>query len=100
MKFHPHGVGRDRQTVTFNKVKERIVMKIQKEYDFGKDMAESIRDMKLVDLTALAPELGESNELDPARRAREERSLDIIFQQRTARYLKRVEKLEENVGKV
>ena len=99
MKFHPHGVGRDRQTVTFNKVKERIEMKIQKEYEFGRDMAESLREMKLVDLTVLAPELGESTEPDPVKRAREEKSMDIIFQQRTARYLKRVEKLEENLGK-
>ena len=99
MKFHPHGVGRDRQTVTFNKVKERIEMKIQKEYEFGRDMAESLREMKLVDLSVLAPELGESTELDPVRRAREEKSLDIIFNQKTARYLKRVEKLEENLGK-
>ena len=77
MKFHPHGVGRDRQTVTFNKVKERIEMKIQKEYEFGQDMAESLRKMKLVDLTVLAPELGESTELDPVKRAREEKSMYI-----------------------
>ena len=99
MKFHPHGIGRDRQTVTFNKVKERIEMKIQKEYEFGWDMAESIRDMKLIDLTLLAPELGELTETDPQKRTREEKALDIIFQQKTSRYLKQVEKLEENMGK-
>ena len=99
MKFHPHGVGRDRQTVTFNKVKERIEMKIQKEYEYGRDMAESIRDMKLIDLSVLAPELGDSKEVDPVKKAREEKALDIIFNQKTARYLKRIEKLEENMGK-
>ena len=99
MKFHPHGIGRDRQTVTFNKVKERIEMKIQKEYEYGRDIAESIRDMKLIDLSVLAPELGTSKEIDPVKRVREEKAMDIIFQQKTSRYLKRIEKLEENMGK-
>ena len=99
MKFHPHGVGKDRQTVTFSKVQERIEIKVQKEYKYGKDIAESIREMQQIDLSPLTPEMGESNELDPAKRAREEKALEIVFQQRMSRFLKRVEKLEENMGK-
>ena len=47
-------------------------MKVQKEFQHGKDIAESIRNMELVDLTVLKPQIGESQEIDPAKRRREE----------------------------
>ena len=99
MKFHPHGVGRDRQTVTFSKVKERIVMKIQKEYDYGRDTADSIREMKVVDLSSHRPSIQEARATDPAERAREEKALDVVFQKKMEIYLKREETLEENLAK-
>ena len=99
MKFHPHGIGRDRQTVTFGKVKERIEMRVQKEYDFGKDIAESIRDLQLIDLSPMKPEIEESTEIDPAKRRREERAMDIDYQEKMGIYLKRVSALEENTVK-
>ena len=99
MKFHPHGVGASRQTVTYNKVKERILMKVQKEYDYGQDIAESLREMSIVDLDALRPVIQETRETDEAKKAREERLLDIIYREEMPLYLKRVAVLEENLGK-
>ena len=99
MKFHPHGVGRDRQTVTFSKVKERIIMKIQKEYDYGRDTADSIREMKVVDLSNHRPKIQEVKATDPTERAREEKALDVVFQKKMEIYLKREETLEENLAK-
>ena len=99
LKFHPHGVGTDRQTVTFGKVKERIVMKVQKDYEYGQDIAESLREMEMVDLSSVRPTIQDPTEVEPAKRAREERMLDIIYREEMSIYLKRVAALEANLGK-
>ena len=99
LKFHPHGVGKDKQTVTYGKVKERIVMKVQKEYEYGRDIGECIRDMVVIDLSVLRPQIQEPKETDPVKRAREEKALDVVFQGQMELYLKREAILEENLGK-
>ena len=46
MKFFPHGIGRDRQTVTYDTVKDHIVQYVQKTYNNGQDIAISLRDLE------------------------------------------------------
>ena len=99
LKFHPHGVGKDRQTVTYGKVKERIIMKVQKEYEYGRDIAESLRDMVVVDLSILRPRIEELQEKDPVKKAREEKAPDVVFQKKMDIYLNREEILKDNLGK-
>jgi hypothetical protein len=53
MKFFPHGIGRERQTVSYDTVKDYIVQIIQKTYKNGQDSAVSIRDLNKRDLTPL-----------------------------------------------
>jgi hypothetical protein len=58
MKFFPHGIGRERQTVSYDTVKDCIVQVIQKTYKNGQDSAVSIRDLMKKDLTPLQPTSG------------------------------------------
>ena len=44
MKFQPHGIGRDRQTVTFDTVKDHIIQVVQKSYKHGLDIAKTLRE--------------------------------------------------------
>ena len=54
MKFYPHGSG-SQQSVTFDTVKNHIVQLIQKTYKNGVDIAESLQDEVMKDLTSLKP---------------------------------------------
>jgi hypothetical protein len=53
MKFFPHGIGRDKQTVTYDTVKEHIVQYVQKTYKNGQDVAVSLRDLVIKDLRSM-----------------------------------------------
>jgi hypothetical protein len=46
MKFVPHGIGKERQTVTYQMVKEYIIQLVQKSFRNGKDVADSLRKME------------------------------------------------------
>jgi hypothetical protein len=51
MKFVPHGIGKDRQTVTYQTVKDYIIQLVQKAFRNGKDVADSLRKMEKIDMT-------------------------------------------------
>ena len=53
MKFFPHGIGRERQTVSYNTVKAYTVQVIQKTYKNGQDTPVPIQDLKKKDLNPL-----------------------------------------------
>jgi Tfp pilus assembly PilM family ATPase len=55
MKFVPHGIGKERQTVTYQMVKEYIIQLVQKTYKNGKDVADSLRKMEKIDMTLNMP---------------------------------------------
>lgn len=65
MKFFPHGIGRDKQAVTYDTVRDHIVQFVQKTYKNGQDIAVSLRDDKVKDLSTLAPVRGQSLSTDP-----------------------------------
>jgi hypothetical protein len=46
MKFVPHGMGKERQTVTYQTVKEYIIQLVQKTHKNKKDVADSLRKWK------------------------------------------------------
>ncbi len=80
MKFFPHGIGRERRTVTYQTVKEHIVQYVQKTYKCGQDIAVSLRDLQKKDLTPNAPMRGISSETDANANTREQAGMDIIYQ--------------------
>jgi hypothetical protein len=55
MKFVPHGIGKERQRVTYQTVKEYIIQLVQKTYKKGKDVANSLRKMEKTNMTKNMP---------------------------------------------
>jgi hypothetical protein len=55
MKFVPHGIGKERQTVTYQTVKDYIIQLVQKSFRNGKDVADSLRKMEKIDMTKHMP---------------------------------------------
>jgi hypothetical protein len=55
MKFVSHGIGKERQTVTYQTVKEYIIQLVQKTHKNGKDVADSLRKMEKIDMTKNMP---------------------------------------------
>ena len=99
MKFTPHGIGRDRQTVTFDTVKDHIVHMVQKSYKHGQDVAKSLRDEQKLDVSLWKPIREVSQDTDEGERNLEQIGNDIIYQEETKRYLDRKGDLEENLTK-
>ena len=99
MKFFPHGIGRERQTVTYETVKEHIVQYVQKTYKCGQDIAVSLRDLQKKDLTPNAPVRGTSSEQDTNANSREQAGMDIMYQAELEQYLDTKDTLEQNLSK-
>merc|ERR1739836_318084 len=49
LKFHLHGVGKEKQTATYGKVLEKICLRVQQSYRNGTKVAESLRKEKKVE---------------------------------------------------
>jgi hypothetical protein len=99
MKFFPHGIGSDRQTVTYDTVKDHIVQFVQKTYKNGQDIAISLRDLNKKDLSALLPSRGQASSTDAAIQANKQAGMDILYQAELERYLDRKATLEQNLYK-
>jgi hypothetical protein len=99
MKFFPHGIGRERQTVTYDTVKDHIVQYVQKTYKNGQDAAVSIRDLKKKELTPLQPIRGTAVATDATENQQEQKGMDIMYQAELERYLDRKDTLEQNLTK-
>ena len=99
MKFFPHGIGRDRQTVTYDTVKDPIVQFVQKTYNNGQDIAISLRDLAIKDLSPLQPIRGQATSTDAAIQANDQAGMNILYQAELERYLDRKASLEQNLCK-
>ena len=98
MKFTPNGQIKG-NTHTFASVKEHIVQHIQKTYDKGKDVADSLDNMEKIDLTTFTPERQISAKADKDEKIVDQQGLDMIYKEKLTRYEDRVEKLEEGLSK-
>jgi hypothetical protein len=100
MKFFPHGIGRDRQAVSYDTVKDHIVQYVQKTYKRnGQDAALSIRNLVVMDLTPHEPTRGTSRDVDTTANLKAQAGMDIIYQTELERYLERKDTLEQNLMK-
>jgi hypothetical protein len=99
MKFLPHGIGRDRQAVSYDTVKDHIVQYVQKTYKNGQDAAVSIRNPVVMDLTPHVPRRGAATAADNAANLRQQAGMDILYQAKLERYLERKDTLEQNLAK-
>ena len=64
-KFHPSTMNSTTRNATYEEVKEKIVHHIQKKYTQGIYLADSIRDMKYIDLDKDKPTLETSSIVVP-----------------------------------
>jgi hypothetical protein len=99
MKFFPHGIGRDRQAVSYDTVKDHIVQYVQKTYMNGQDAAVSIRNLMVMDLTTHEPTRSTSRDVDATANLKAQAGMDIMYQAKLERYLERKDMLEQNLTK-
>ena len=66
--LYPHGIGIERQTVTYDTVKDHLVQTVQKNFIHGQDIAISLRDLQVKDLSKLKPVRLDSTASDDASR--------------------------------
>jgi hypothetical protein len=93
MKVYPHGIGRDRQAVTYDTVKDHIVQYVQKTYRNGQDTAVSIRNLAVINLTPHEPSRGTATRADAAENLKQKAGVDILYQAKIERYLDRKDTL-------
>ena len=99
IKFFPHGIGRERQAVSYDTVKDHIVQYVQKTYRNGQDAAVSIRNLAVMDLTPHEPTRGISRNVDATANLKAQAGKDILYQAKLERYLERKDTLEQNLTK-
>jgi hypothetical protein len=100
MKFVPHGIGKERQTVTYQTVKEYIIQLVQKTHKNGKDVADSLRKMEKIDMTKNMPTRRLSQDTGPIRlRNKKDSILDMLFKAEIKIYTKRKHEFEDNINK-
>ena len=98
MKFFPHAVGRQ-QAVTYDTVKDHIIINIQKSFQGGDDIAESLRDMKVIDLEKEKPVRQLSENKDANERKIEQDGYDIVYSGEIQSYIERTRLLRQNLKK-
>jgi hypothetical protein len=100
MKFSPHGIGRERQAVTYDTVKDHIVQYVQKTYKNGQHAAVSIRDLQKKDIIPLQRTRGTATGgVADKDNKKIQRGMDIMYQAELERYLDRKDTLEQNLTK-
>jgi hypothetical protein len=99
MKVVPHGIGKDRQTVTYQMVKDYIIQLVQKSLRNGKDAADSLRKMEKIDMTRNMPtrKISRATGTD---KAMEQEGYDMLYKAEIDIYTKRKHKFEDNMNKV
>jgi hypothetical protein len=98
MKFVPHGIGKERQSVTYQTVKEYIVQLVQKSYRNGKDVADSLRKMEKIDMSKnmLARKISQETGVD---KTTEQEGFDMLYKAEIDIYTKRKHEFEDNMNK-
>ena len=72
---------------------------VQKTFTDGNDIAQSLEELKLIDLSAEEPKRVISAEADAAKAALEQSGLDIKYQEELRRYLDRKDNLRKGLTK-
>ena len=98
MKFLPYGAsGSSRSTLaTFAQVKEALILKIEKGYERGKDIAESIQQMNYIDMKKFLSIKDKSTETDFKLKKQQNESFQMIFKEEIKIYSERKTMLEKN----
>jgi hypothetical protein len=99
LNFVPHGIGKVRQTVTYQTVKDYIIQLVQKSFRNGKDVADSLRKMEKIDMTKNMPTTKISRATG-TEKAMEQEGYDMLYKAEIDIYNKRKHKFKDNMNKV
>ena len=104
LKDYNYYLGSSKQASDFESTTEFIINHVKKTYNHGRDIAEALKTLELMDRSGWAPQLQVSvipgNDADAIRqRAVEERQFKIEFKEDLSRYRKRVDDYEDNLIK-
>jgi hypothetical protein len=99
MKFVPHGIWKDRQTITYQTVKDYIIQLVQKSFRNGKDVADSLRNMQKIDMTKNMPtrKISRATGTD---KDLEQEGFDTLYKAEIDIYTKRKHEFEDNMNKM
>jgi hypothetical protein len=98
MKFVPHGIGKERQSVTYQTVKDYIIQLVQKSYRNGKDVADSLRKMEKIDMSKNMPARKISQETG-VDKTTEQEGFDMLYKAEIDIYTKRNHEFEDYMNK-
>ena len=96
--FAPHVQGKA-QAATYATVKDTVVQYIQKTFRDGNDIAQSLKDGKVIDLSGEEPQRLISNADDMETAQLEQGGLDIKYQEELRRFLDRKDNLRQGLTK-
>ncbi len=98
MKFYPSGSGK---YPTFVTVRDKIISRVGKEFDHGVDMAQSIRDMKMTNLSGQEPKMGDNTipTSQTEAHSRAEKVLERTFDLEMKVFIERRDMLRQNESK-
>jgi hypothetical protein len=99
MKCVPNGIGKDRQTDTYQMVKDCIVQLVQKSFRNGKDVAGSLRKMEKIDMTKNRRTRKISRETGTDK-ATEQEGFDMLYIAEIDIYTNMKHEFEDNRNKV
>ena len=98
IKFTPHMQGKP-QSATYATVKDAIISQVQKTFKNGDDIAQSIKDGKVIDLKKEEPIRLISVESDARKASLEQTGFDIKYQEELRRFLDRKDNLRQGLTK-
>ena len=97
-KFTPHTQGKP-QTATYATVKDHVIQQIQKTFKDGNNVAQSLKDGKVYELTDDEPKRQISEEEDIRAATLEQTGFDIKYQEELRRFLDRKDNLRQGLTK-
>jgi hypothetical protein len=98
MKFAPQGNGKGNYA-SYATVKDHIVQQIQKTFENGDDVAQSLEEMELININAFEPKREISTEKDDTEREMLQKGMDIKYQEELRRHLDRKDALTRGMNK-
>ena len=81
MKFYPYGSGKEVQVMTYMKVKKHLILKLQRGFEYGNDISETIKDGMLFDIDKELPVKKISHANDSSVRTSEQESYVRVFKE-------------------
>ena len=98
-KFYPHGYGREKQTLSYDSVKDHIIQEVQKTMKNGKDIAETLRKGTMFNIDAKRPSRALSTKSNEDEKKADQVGLDMMYQAEIDTWVLRKAQFEDNLNK-